>query len=349
MNLYKLIAFIRKMEPLNLPDTYNYIALFQTMDCNLACGFCLNAFTSAFTRGKFSNISSEEWIGGLNRINTRKGVPITFGGGEPFVYPGFIDVINGIKPETEIDILTNLRWGKKGIQKFIDNVNPERLNRDASYPSIRVSYHPGQKFMDPESMVKDVKQLQDEGFSIGIFSVQYPSPEQLQAITQMQFRCADADVLFRVKDFTGKYKGEIYGDYSKFPGATNNSFPDMDEGVPFLPAVQIQHSKGIETKFCDCRTTELLIGTTGDIYRCHRDLYAEELPVGNILDPDFQIKDTFLPCSLYGVCHPCDVKVKTSYQQEIGNTSVEMREIRDNPDRIVLSDEELLQARGSSI
>lgn len=318
------------MKPLIIPETYNYIALFQTMDCNLDCGFCLNAFSNDFTRNRFKKISPEEWIEGLNRINTREGVPITFGGGEPFVYKEFIDVINGVKPETEIDILTNLRWGKKGIDKFIENVDPNRLKRDSSYPSIRVSYHPGQKFMDPESLVADVKRLKEAEFSIGIYSVQYPSPEQLQAITQMQFRCADADVLFRVKDFTGKYKGEIYGDYSKFPGATNGSFLDMSEGIPFLSSVQIQGSKDIETKLCDCRTTELLIGTTGDVYKCHRDLYAEELPVGNILDPDFQIKDVFLPCSLYGACHPCDVKVKTNYKQEVGNTSVEIKNITNN-------------------
>ncbi|MEK6823605.1 MAG: radical SAM protein [Nanoarchaeota archaeon] len=317
------------MKETQLPETYNYIAVFPTMRCNLDCGFCLNAFSNDFIRGKFNTISPPEWIDGLNRINTRKGVPITFGGGEPFVYYGFIDVINGIKSETEIDILTNLRWGKKGIDLFIEKVNPKRLKRNASYPSIRISYHPGQKFMDPKSLVEDAKRLQNAGFSLGIYSVQYPSSEQLQAITQMQFRCADAGILFRVKDFTGKYNGTIYGDYSKFPGATKYSFPDMNGGIPFLESREIQITKGIETKLVDCKTSELIIGPNADVYRCHRDLYAEKLSIGNLLDHNFEIKDIFLSCSLYGICNPCDVKVKTNYKQEIGNTSVEITNIKD--------------------
>ncbi len=334
------------LDELTLPESYKYIAVFPTMRCNLECGFCLNAFEDGFSRKAFREMPPENWISGLNRIKTRKGVPVTLGGGEPFVYKGFIDVLNGINPETEIDILTNLRWGEKGLDIFIQKVSPERLKRDSPYASIRVSYHPGQHGMEPKSMVKDVKKLQDAGFSIGVWSVLYPSPEQLQAIYEMQFMCMEAGIDFRLKPFTGKYRGEIYGDYSKFLGATEHSFPDMQDGIPFLPERDGRPSSGKvnnrETKLCECKTTEVIIGPNGDVYRCHRDLYAGELSVGNILDPNFKIESKFRPCSLFGLCHPCDVKAKTNNRQELGNTSVVMRNIRDNKDGIKITVEDLV-------
>ena len=40
-----------------------------------------------------------------------------------------------------------------------------------------------------------------------------------------------------------------------------------------------------------CRSKELLMSPEGHVYRCHRDLYAQENPTGNILDSEFEIKD----------------------------------------------------------
>lgn len=296
------------MNLITIPKEFKYIAVFPTMRCNLNCSFCLNALDKSkkFQRTKFREIPGEQWIAALNRLVSRPEVPVTFSGGEPFLHKDFINIINNIKPELNIDILTNLQWGEEGIRKFIQEVSPERIKRQALYPSIRVSYHPEQ--MDAAKLVENVKKLQDAGFSIGIYSVQYPSPQQLQAITQMQFRCLDAGVLFRLKDFTGEFKGELYGDYSKYTGALNSA--------PLS-----------ETKECLCRNSDLIIGPDGNVYKCHRDLYGEEFPIGNLTNPEFNMLYEFRRCSKFGECHPCDVKFKTNYKQQLGHTSVEIKEI----------------------
>jgi len=288
------------MNIIKIPENYTYISAFLTMRCNLSCSFCLNAFDKNFDR-KREEISGEEWIKGLNRIVSRPDVPITLTGGEPSLHKDFIYIINKLKPELNIDILTNLQWGKNGIDKFIQEVNPERLKRNSPYASIRVSYHPEQ-MGNGKKLVKNARRLKNAGFNVGIWGVLYPSPIQLSAINQMQFICKDAGIEFRVKEFTGEYKGEMYGNYSKYPGAVNGKLGS-----------------------CLCKTSELLIGPNGDVYRCHRDLCAEEFPLGNITDTNFQIIDTFKQCDKYGQCHPCDVKVKTNYKQELGHTSVEIK------------------------
>ena len=292
------------MKPIKIPETYKYISAFLTMRCNLRCSYCLNEFDEKFERDTLKEeLTGEEWVEALNRIESRPDVPITFSGGEPFLHKDFIYIINNLKEDLNIDILTNLMWGEKGLEKFIKEVNPERIKRDAPYASIRVSYHPEQ--MDIFKLVKNVKKLQEAGFSIGIWAILYPSPEHLSKVNQAQFICREHGIDFRLKEYTGEYKGEMYGDYSRYPGAASRKFK----------------------KRVVCKTSELLIGPNGNIYRCHSDLYAKENPIGNIKDPDFQIQDIFRECNKFGYCHPCDVKVKTDYKQRLGHTSVEIKEI----------------------
>ncbi len=293
------------MKKVVLPNEYKYIAAFLTMRCNINCTYCLNDFGEKFKRESYEEVSGEEWVEGLDRLESRAEVPVTLCGGEPSVHPDFIYIINNLKPELNIDILTNLQFSKRMMERFIGEVNPERLKRDARYASIRVSYHPEQ-MGNGEKLVENAKILQDAKFSIGIWAVLYPSQQQLSAINQMQFRCRDAGIDFRLKEYTGEFKGELYGDYSKY---ANSAFQD-------------------KTRFCECRTPELLISTDTKIYRCHRDLFAQENPVGSLLDERFQADYCFRACSKYGDCHPCDVKVKTDYKQRLGNTSVDIRNVK---------------------
>lgn len=291
------------MDIIKIPENYTYISAFLTMRCNLSCSFCLNAFDKNFNRKNFKEISGQEWVNALNKIESRPSVPITLSGGEPSLHKDFIYILNNLKPELKIDILTNLHWSESVFERFISEVDPKRIKRDSPYSSIRASYHPEQ-MGDGKKLVENAKRLKNSGFDVGIWSVLYPSPEQLSAINQMQFRCKDEGIEFRVKEFTGDYKGEMYGNYSKYPEATKGKLES-----------------------CLCKTSELLIGPSGETYKCHRDLYAEEFSLGNISLSNFEIRNNFQSCEKYGQCHPCDVKVKTNYKQELGYTSVEIKKI----------------------
>jgi radical SAM protein with 4Fe4S-binding SPASM domain len=313
-----------KLDPIIIPESYKYLGAFLTMRCNLNCSFCLNAFDKSFDRKGFQEISGDQWIEGLNRIQSRPDVPVTLSGGEPSLHKDFIQIIRGIKPTLNRELLTNLQWSRETLERFLDNVNPAWFNRDSKYPAIRASYHPEQ-MGEGKTLLENALQLQNKGFRVGIYSVQHPSSENLQAITQMQFRCRDAGIDFRLKDFTGKFAGKddfgntfelTYGNYSKYPGSV---FQD-------------------KTKECLCKPSELLIGPNGDVYRCHRDLFVEEHPVGNIWKTNYtecghpygyQITPGFRGCDKFGQCHPCDVKSKTNNKQQLGHTSVEIKDIRE--------------------
>ncbi|MBI5483425.1 MAG: radical SAM protein, partial [Deltaproteobacteria bacterium] len=145
------------MKNIVIPDHYNYIAVFLTLACNLECSYCINRFNGGrYAKG---HLSGDQWIRGLNRIVSRSGLPITLGGGEPSLHPDFFAIINGIRQDLNIDLLTNLQFDS---ECFAQHVSPARIKRDAPYASIRVSYHP--EVMALEPLVERVLGLIERGY-----------------------------------------------------------------------------------------------------------------------------------------------------------------------------------------
>ncbi len=282
-----------KLQEIVLPETYNYIAVFLFMGCNLNCSYCINKYES----GKYLRqiMNGDDWIKALNRLKSRDNLPATLEGGEPSLHPDFIEIINGIRKDLNIDILTNLQFD---VDEFIKKVDPNRVKREAPYASIRVSYHPEQMKLEP--LIEKVLKMQNAGFSIGVWGVLHPFWEK--HILEAQEKCKKLGIDFRTKEFLGEYKGKLYGKYK---------YPD---------AVSMKIRKNVL-----CKTTELIIGPTGHIYRCHSDFYERRTPIGHILDPEFNIEDIYRECSWYGHCNPCDIKVKTNRFQIYGHTSVDIK------------------------
>lgn len=280
------------LSQLYLPASLNYIGVFLTLDCNLHCSYCINRFGELTSTHRI--MSGDEWLQGLNRIVSRSDLPLTLQGGEPTLHPDFYQIVNGIKPDLQIDVLTNLEIVP---ERFMSVISPERLKRDAPYASIRVSYHP--EAMRIESLARKVLAFQEAGYSIGIWGVSHPGWEK--EIWMALDHCAGLGIDFRTKEFLGEHNGVMHGVLS---------YPDAcDRGA---------------RKVVQCRTTELIIGPGGEIYRCHGDLYEGREAVGHLLDPDFTIEPGFRSCSNYGFCNPCDVKLKTNRFQAYGHTSVEI-------------------------
>jgi len=281
------------MKSIDIPYTYNYIGVFLTFACNLKCSYCINNFEERLKIKK--TISGKDWVNFLNRIESRPDLPVTLQGGEPSLHPDFIYVINNLKPELNIDILTNLQFD---IDEFIKKVNPRRLKREAPYASIRVSYHP--ETMDLDDTIDRTLKVLRAGFSIGIWGVFHPVYEK--RIKEAQEKCLDCGIDFRTKEFLGKYNSKVYGTY-KYPGACGGKV-----GKKVL-----------------CKATEFLVDPQGYIFRCHRDLYKGVNAIDTLFNSAFEIQDIYRDCDCFGFCNPCDVKIKTNRFQQYGHTSVDIK------------------------
>ena len=277
-----------------LPERYNYIAVFVTLACNLRCSYCINWF--AGTENSHTMMPGADWLRGLNRLVSRTDLPLSLQGGEPTLHNDFHEIVNGLRADLNIDVLTNLQFD---IDRFIAEVPPERIRRDAPYASIRVSYHPEQ--MELAETKVNVLKLMAAGYSIGIWAVEHPG--QIGQIEQAKEECERDGIDFRTKEFLGRHEGKLYGQYK---------YPDAIKGEVARESVL-------------CRTSELIIGPSGSVYRCHSDLYAGRAPIGNILDESFTIEDVHRPCKIFGLCNPCDIKIKTNRLQQFGHTSVDIQ------------------------
>lgn len=286
--------------PILLPNDYDYVACYLTDFCFLSCDYCITDHNgTGFTSGKeekFYPLSVDAWLEAFRRIKFPKGVVPTLQGGEPFLYRKIWDLIE--RSPVPVDILTALPPAVKR-KKFTQLNSLENLNRGAVYPNVRVSYHLGQN--DIVDLAQRVADLQDL-ISIGIYFVDYPgAPGEAERARAV---CEKYGVFFKTKEYLGYYDGKLYGNYAH---------PDAVVG-------HVSRSEVL------CRNTVLIIAPSGDVYRCHSDLYHKrnELKVGNITDSDFSPADEYGACNFFGLCSECDLKVKNNHFQQFGYTSVDI-------------------------
>lgn len=281
-----------KKSQILLPPSYNYVGVFLTFRCTLGCSYCINRHRGA--KPKSREMTGAEWIESLNRLSLSDDLPITLQGGEPSLHKGFYDIINGIDKSKHIDILTNLRFD---VKEFAKRVKPERLRRDSPYASIRVSFHP--ETMELVDTVKRVKYLQNRGYHIGVWIIDHPRDSEWVRYARGAFLECGIDC--RLKEFLGEYKGIMYGTYK---------YPEAVDGIK---------------KSCLCKPSEMLVAPDGSIHNCHYFLYNNYKGVANIKDEKVDLVDDFTPCSVYGMCNECDVKLKTDRFQKSGYCSVEIK------------------------
>lgn len=272
------------MKPIIIPKSYNYISAFLTFACNFKCHYCINKYNNLFG---YTQMTTESWVMGLNRIKTTNDRPVTLTGGEPTLYKGFYDLVNGINNDISLDLLTN---GSFDVEEFMEQIPPYRMRRESKYASIRISYHPGYTNLDDLECV--AKTLHDIGYSVGIWAVETTDVQWIKTY----FESLGID--FRVKE----YLDSDHGTYK---------YPEALDGKP---------------KSCLCKPSELLIAPDGRLFRCHSDLYRGINSYGHLLDEDLKLPEDFSSCDQMGLCNPCDIKMKFDRFQEVGHCSVTIKD-----------------------
>jgi len=286
------------MKPITIPKDYDYVGVYLTDRCHLSCPYCITKHHgSPFGKNAIRTLGPGEWIGALNRLELPEGIPITLQGGEPFLYDGIWQILEGVRHK--MDVLTALP-GFLDKKRFEELKTLEWNRRPAPYPTIRVSYHKGQN--DYKELIGRIAELKTI-LKIGLYYLTDPScTEEIASIREYAERFG---VEVRPKEFLGNWEGKVYGTFL---------YPDASAGT----------RKG---KKVFCRNTVVPIAPDGNIYRCHSDLYFNRRAsaLGNIMDPEFAFPAGHLGCDNYGLCSECDVKVKTNHNQEYGYTSVDIQ------------------------
>ena len=279
------------MKKIYVPEHYNYIGVFLTLRCNLGCDYCINHFSKGMK--DYEELSGDEWIQGLSRIVAREDLPLSLQGGEPTMHSSFYHIASNLDGSSSyMDLLTN---GLFDIDEFIHWIHPGIFQRDAPYASIRFSFHRNTNMI---GLMMKVIELQRRHYSVGIWGLRHP--DMIEKNKEMQDLCRWTGIDYREKDYLDKDHGTY-------------KYPESVSGIKQVKPVL-------------CKPSELLIAPDGGIYGCHSDLYAGVNSVGNLLEDGIRIEESFRACNRYGLCNPCDTKIKTNRFQEDGHTSVTIKE-----------------------
>ncbi len=141
----------------------NQLRIYPTLKCNLKCPYCVNEQGKVrASESDYKYRSAEEWSYAINKI----GKNVVFTGGEPTLYPEFIDLVMNINSEINISIYSNLKFD---IDNFINNVKrPIRF---------LISYHPFYGSVD--LFIKNLLKLMSvKNYSITVHSILWEKQEK---------------------------------------------------------------------------------------------------------------------------------------------------------------------------
>ena len=202
-------------------------------------------------------------------------VKIEIVGGEPFIYPDFIELVKQLSSFHLIKITTNLSGD---IERFVKEISPDRVSLDLNYHSL---------FITLETVFKKAHILNDAGFKCGVCYLAYPP--QMKQIPYLERRFKQEGIGFALAAFWGEYNGVKYPE-----GYTEEERELMK---PFLGDIDriTYHLDGISPrgKLCNAGHKYAVIHANGDVVRCG-SLFNQVL--GNILSDDFSLLEKPAPC-----------------------------------------------------
>lgn len=120
---------LAQLKKVILPPRFDgWLRVYLTLKCNLNCPYCVHNHNLNDSKAlDYQMASWRQWAEFINQ--TRRNVIFT--GGEPFLYPNFIELLNAINREIKVKIYTNLG---ADLQSF---------TRDCKKPvTFFATYHP---------------------------------------------------------------------------------------------------------------------------------------------------------------------------------------------------------------
>jgi len=258
---------------------------FLTWKCNFKCAYCWEV--QRIIKGELQPEpykDYKEWVNAWNRL---KPEILDISGGEPFLQPNFISLINELDPKIKIAITTNLSFD---VVDFVQKVDPAKII------SLTFSYHPTQK-MSREQFAGKVLLVKNRGFSN--ITVNYVTwPEQIWQIEDN-------------KNYFEKIVGVRFhvDPYAPTPGFPYKYSLVESEYIQKFVEPNRSHAFGNEEIFnvaCSGGVNHISVEPDGSAYRCIQDKVTHKPKIGNILEEVFNLHDKKTFCDQYHVCPGCD-------------------------------------------
>lgn len=247
--------------------------------CNYRCPYCF--FEGRWVEYKKKNIylPVAEWMKYWKVVFDKYGrCYMLITGGEPFIYPNFIDLIEELsRLHYPINISTN---ASGDLQSFVNRIDLERV-------SLSVSFQP--YFEKLEEFLGKVRFLKKHKFYGCINFVAYPP--FLKEISYYIDRFNSIGEKLKVIPFWGKYKDKDYP----------FSYTPAEKELLGINDSWFDHVRK-KSSICPAGYQSALIFPDGKVARCGQ--IGERMVIGNFFDSEFKLLERQLSCDAE-FC-PCD-------------------------------------------
>lgn len=274
---------------------YDKIAMWLlNMECNFRCPYCFYDDSQRSMKTRIGDWVRKK-VPAINPYKTRFITPeeisrffdgtekrwwIMISGGEPFIYPKFVEIVEKLSQNHLITIGTNLSLP---IDEFIKKISPKNIW------SFYISMHLGERerqCLSADELLEKVKKLRDAGFRTEINFVMYPL--LIPRFQEMREKFEKEGFKLEAKVFRGQYDGKSYPhSYTK---------EEREIFYDFIPSEVDKAASFENLSFlgvpCSAGNKLIRINPNGSITRCPHD--HENL--GNIFQKKMNLHDRVKKC-----------------------------------------------------
>ena len=289
--------------PENIPryDLYAHLHLLQ--ECNYRCPYCfdIEMFIEAdrrekspveknlydagaaakgllLWRKKFLDLDIQAISKNIDKLGNKCHILLT--GGEPFLFPKFVDLCKLITKKHDISMPSNL--SQKEVYEFADVIDPKKVFY------MICSFHPSQQHRTENlklEFIKKVKYLESKGFRTQVRVVMYPP----------YFRNFDADhslfeshgIKLVPKAFRGKFLSKSYPEsYTREELELISKYDCHKQNWTFdLRGLQVDnpfnvYEENYKGRLCHAGYSFAIIYSNGQVFRCYDPVGTKSL--GNL-------------------------------------------------------------------
>lgn len=248
----------------------NYIMWNMTRKCNYRCGYCYFPHDNSpvdFTLPvekilAFLDARGEQWRVGMT-------------GGEPFIYPKFLEICEALTQRHVLDLDTNLSVSGK-IRQFAERIDPGKVH--SIYAGLHIEERERNKGV--EAFIKNYHTLKSRYFNIIVNYVLHP--RLLPRYEDDAAFYAERGVPLKPRPFKGVFEEK------KYPQAYDERARGYFAGHAGAGKKVVFNFKGVP---CEGGRSFVRLEPDGTIFKCAGDRSV----LGNILN-DFTLSDEAAPC-----------------------------------------------------
>ena len=275
----------------------NYAAWALSLHCNYTCNYCfleqdksvLSKFVLKLNK-LFGYHSSEKRVAVESVLSllgkTRKTWTVALTGGEPILFPNFLDICKKITEHYPLIVFTNLSIPKR-VESFCKTIDPKKV--ELFVVSLHIKEREQRNAID--QVVQSIQLLKTNLFPVQVYYVLHPTLLNRYGLDVEIFKKKGITLL--PKPFVGVYKNKRYPD--SYTADIKRMIKETSIMLADFTPLNLKHIP------CTAGKNFIVISPSGDILRCFGDFSI----LGSV-SKGVHLQDSAKPCNVaqcpcYGV------------------------------------------------